>query len=321
MAMNKLRVGSLFSGAGMLDLGLEWAGMETIFQVEIDPWNQHLLEKNFPNTIKYTDIKEVDCEDLPRVDVLAGGFPCQPVSIAGKKKAQEDERWLWPEFARIIRGLRPRFVLVENVPGLLGRGFGEVLADLSTLGYDAEWTTFPAAFVGSPHQRDRLWLVAYSNIERWNGWTGNIGEASGRNEPSDSSNNLADTSSERGSSGLSEATSRGEWKQASSEVLDNESGGRREGSTEDLADSKGIGVEGYRTDWFVIPPAPIITEIFRRYRTGRGADYWATEPELGRLAHGTPRRVHRLWSLGNGVVPQVAEVIGRLIVDANNKAS
>lgn len=270
-----MKVGSLFSGAGMLDLGLAWAGMETVFQVEIDSWNQHLLEKNFPGTVKFTDIRRVDSEILPRVDVLAGGFPCQPVSVAGKKRAQEDERWLWPEFARIIRGLRPKYILVENVPGLINRGLGEVLCDLYTLGYDAEWTTFPAAYIGSPHQRDRLWLVAYPNIKRWNGGTGSIAQENGRNESSNSSKSLADT--------------------------------------------KSIGMERDWSDWIIFPPAQVLEEIFRRYRAGRGKDQWAIEPGLGRLANGTPNRVHRLWSLGNGVVPQVAEIVGRLIIEADKR--
>jgi len=104
--------------------------------------------------------------DNDKVDVICGGFPCQPVSLAGKRMAQDDPRWLWPHFARTIRILQPRYVVVENVPGLLSRGMGDVLGDLSTIGYDAEWQTIPAAAVGAPHRRDRIWIVAYapSNI-------------------------------------------------------------------------------------------------------------------------------------------------------------
>ncbi len=154
-----MNVGSLFSGIGGIDLGLERAGMRVSWQCEIDPWCRGILARHWPDTPQYGDIRTIDA-DTPRVDVLAGGFPCQPVSLAGKGLAQADERWLWPEFARCIRVLRPRYVIAENVPGLLTRGLDLVLADLAALGFDAEWTVFGARDVGAPHKRDRVWIVA-----------------------------------------------------------------------------------------------------------------------------------------------------------------
>lgn len=115
-----LRVGSLFAGIGGLDLGLERAGMKIVWQVEIDPFCLRMLEKHWPEVPKYGDIRQLTGEELEEVDLIAAGFPCQPVSVAGKKRGTEDERWLWPEAARIIRMVRPKYVLVENVPGLLG---------------------------------------------------------------------------------------------------------------------------------------------------------------------------------------------------------
>jgi DNA (cytosine-5)-methyltransferase 1 len=153
-----LTVGSLFSGIGGLDLGLERAGMRVIWQAEIEPYCRAVLKKRWPSVKLYGNVGEID-ERTPRPDLVCGGFPCQPVSVAGKRLAQRDERWLWPEFARVLRILRPRLVLVENVPGLAIRGFGDVLGDLAALGYDAEWDCISAAALGAPHLRNRIFLV------------------------------------------------------------------------------------------------------------------------------------------------------------------
>jgi DNA (cytosine-5)-methyltransferase 1 len=167
--------GSLFSGIGGIDLGLERAGMECKWQVEIDPYCQKVLEKHWPHVKRYGDIKTVG-EELERVDLIAGGFPCQPVSRAGLRLNQSDERWLWPEFFRIIRLVRPRFVFVENVPGLLDHGIADILGDLAQSGHDAEWESISAASVGAPHIRDRVWILAYAgqqsrDLERRHNWT------------------------------------------------------------------------------------------------------------------------------------------------------
>ena len=156
-----MKVGSLFSGIGGLELGLERAGMKVVWQVERDEFCRRVLAKHWPDVQRFEDVHDVGAHNLEPVDLICGGFPCQPVSVAGKRKAQDDERWLWPEFARIIRELRPRYALMENVPGLLVRGFGDVLGDLATLGYDAEWESIPASAVGAPHRRDRVWIVAH----------------------------------------------------------------------------------------------------------------------------------------------------------------
>jgi DNA (cytosine-5)-methyltransferase 1 len=152
--------GSLFSGIGGFDLGLERAGMTPLWQVEIDDYCRRVLAKHWPGVKRYGDIREIT--DLEPVDLICGGFPCQPVSVAGKRLAQSDERWLWPEFYRIVRMVRPRFVLVENVPGLLTAGIGDVLGDLAASGYDAEWSVLSACTLGAPHTRERLFIVAYS---------------------------------------------------------------------------------------------------------------------------------------------------------------
>lgn len=188
--------GSLFAGIGGLDLGLERAGMVCKWQVELDPYCRAVLEKHWPDVPRWDDAttflaqpgrfngdargrpheKSVSspASDVERrrcqVDLICGGFPCQPVSHAGKRTGTSDARWLWPEFARILGVLRPRYALIENVPGLLtandGGAFSEVLGDLARLGYDAEWTSVPAAAVGAPHLRYRVFVVAYANRGR-----------------------------------------------------------------------------------------------------------------------------------------------------------
>ena len=159
--MTDLTFGSLFSGIGGIDLGLERAGWKCRWQIESDPNRSAILARHWPHVPRYGKIEEVDFEQLEPVELIAGGFPCQPVSSAGKRQVQRDERWLWPHFARAIRTLRPGFAIIENVAGILFRGFGDLLTDLSDCRYDAEWQMLPAAAFGAPHLRQRMWIVAY----------------------------------------------------------------------------------------------------------------------------------------------------------------
>ncbi|MDD3089962.1 MAG: DNA (cytosine-5-)-methyltransferase [Candidatus Omnitrophica bacterium] len=165
--MIPLTVGSLFSGIGGFELGLErTCGFKTAWQCEINPFCLKVLEKHWPGVKRFADIKKMGVEEeIPHVDVVCGGFPCQPVSCAGKRKGAKDERWLWPEFCRVVRCVRPEWVLIENVPGLLsadsGRLFAGILRDLSESGYDAEWNIVSAASVGAPHLRRRVFIVAH----------------------------------------------------------------------------------------------------------------------------------------------------------------
>jgi hypothetical protein len=141
-----LSVGGLFSGIGGLELGLERAGMRVLWHCEQDPFCRAVLKRHWPDNPCFPDVREVRGAEVPRVDLLCGGFPCQDVSAAGRRAGILGERsGLWAEFARLVRELRPRYVLVENVPGLLVRGLGDVLGDLADDGYDAEWDGIPAA--------------------------------------------------------------------------------------------------------------------------------------------------------------------------------
>jgi DNA (cytosine-5)-methyltransferase 1 len=158
-----LTVGSLFSGIGGIELGLERTGyFKTLWQVENDPYATEVLKKHWPKVKRYGDIRTV--KKLPYADLICGGFPCQDISNAGQRKGITGERsGLWKEFVRIIRLVRPKYILVENVSALISRGLDIVLWDLAQSGYDAEWTIISACAFGASHPRQRLFLVAYPN--------------------------------------------------------------------------------------------------------------------------------------------------------------
>lgn len=165
-----ITVGSCFSGIGGLELGLEWTGgFETRWQIENDEYASAVLRKHWPNVKRYSDIRDVVRPEP--VDLICGGFPCQDVSVAGKRAGLEGKRsTLWGEMYRLICEVRPRWVVAENVPGLLssdgGRFFGNILRDLASTGYDAEWGLLSAAGVGAPHLRQRVFIVANANGRR-----------------------------------------------------------------------------------------------------------------------------------------------------------
>lgn len=163
--------GSLFSGIGGFELAARWCGFTNVFSCEIEPFNRRVLHHHFPESELHDDIKEMDATQYHgRVDIISGGFPCQPYSVAGKRLGKDDERHLWPEMLRIIREVAPAYVVGENVRGLVnwsgGMVFEEVCADLEAEGYDVQPFILPAAGVGAPHRRDRVWFVAYSNDRR-----------------------------------------------------------------------------------------------------------------------------------------------------------
>ena len=157
---------SLFSGIGGFDLAAEWAGWTNAFNCEIDPFCQKILKYHFPDAKQYRDIKTTDFAVWRgRIDVLTGGFPCQPFSLAGKRKGTEDERHLWPEMLRAIQQIRPRWIVGENVFGIVnwseGMVFEQVCSDMETEGYEVQPFILPACAVGAPHRRDRCWFIAH----------------------------------------------------------------------------------------------------------------------------------------------------------------
>jgi len=169
----KLALLDIFSGIGGFSLGLERSGFfRTVAFCEIEPFPRRVLKKHWPDVPIYEDVRTLTADTLQRdgiaIDAICGGFPCQDISVAGKGAGIEGERsGLWSEYARIIGEIRPRFVIVENVAALLGRGLDRVLGDLAALGYDAEWDCIPASYVGDPHNRDRIWIAAHSKRSEW----------------------------------------------------------------------------------------------------------------------------------------------------------
>jgi len=276
----RLTFGSLFAGIGGLDLGLERVGLTCKYQVEIDDYATRVLQKHWPDVPRFRDVRSVGAHNLPAVDLICGSFPCQGISDAGKRAGFDDPRsGLWAEFARIIRELRPRYVLVENVAALLHRGLGRVLGDLAALRYDAEWECIPAAAVGAPHIRDRVFILAYTD------------------------------SAERGQ------IAKGDFPNGHDSGRQKTPGGFATRSTDgrapNVADSDSHEQHGRRgtlqVGWFGGAQA------LAAARERSGVE-WSAEPGMGRVANGVPNRVDRLRGLGLAVVPQVAEYIGRCII-------
>ena len=252
-----MNFGSLFAGIGGIDLGLERAGMTCKWQVEIDDFCQKILTLRLPIATRFLDVHVCGNQNLGKVDLIAGGFPCQPISVAGSRLGEEDERWLWDEYYRIIREIKPRWIMVENVAGLRftanGKLFGWVLRDLAQSGYDAEWfSIFSGEKFGLPHKRERVFLLAYPPGLGWN--------------------LLGDKTRNQIERSILQAQNK----------------------------------SGYR---------------WRLKDGGHSAKSvgWVVEPNIRGGNDGIPSELDkaRIKALGNAVVPQVAEHIGRMIMEAN----
>lgn len=295
-----LTVGSLFSGIGGLDLGLERAGMRVIWQSEIDPYANQVLAKHWPTIPNHGNIKEIDWTQIERPDIICGGYPCQPFSQAGHRKGEEDPRHLWPWVRDCISALRPRYAILENVRGHLSLGGTAVLADLAAIGYDAEWDIVSAQSVGANHRRDRIFIVAYpngSNAPDGRQCQNVPGEdPRGRDDRNGSGSNFGEVSvGGTGQGARDVAHPNNTWHN------DSDTGRER---------------------------AQVLTERRRVFNetaaSSRAERYglnWVSEPDVGRVANGIPRRVDRLKCLGNAVVPQVAEYVGRLVKEHSNEQS
>jgi len=156
--------GSVFSGIGGFDLAAQWMGWKNIFQVEKDDWCRKVLAKNFPKTERFADIKDFTGHEYAnRIDVISGGFPCQPFSVAGQRKGKDDDRYLWEEMLRVIATIKPTYVVGENVTGIIGLALDTVLSDLEAHDYTTETFIIPACSKNAWHRRDRVWIVAYAN--------------------------------------------------------------------------------------------------------------------------------------------------------------
>jgi len=303
--------GSLFSGIGGFDLAAEWMGWNNIFQVENDSFCNKILAKNFPDTLRFGDIVEFnkmlkdgqiitdtrlfgseECEKqtkrtvkynkgkykLPAIDIITGGFPCQPFSQAGKRKGTDDSRYLWPEMLTTIRTLKPSYVVGENVAGLVsmenGKTLDGIFSDLENEGYEIESFIIPACSVGAWHRRDRIWIIAYNkSTGEWN----EVGKY-GRQR-------------RKHTEGIQSEMVQQKDRQAQDNTIT--------GGNQDVPDTTGIYAQGQ----------------YNRQRKIKswGSDWWKTESSVGRVAHGIPDRVDRLKGLGNAIVPKVAFEIFKAI--------
>jgi len=311
-----VRVLDLFAGIGGFSLGLERAGMRTVAFCEIDAYCREILARHWPGIPCYADVRRLTAARLAAdgvgaVDVVCGGFPCQDVSNAGTREGLAGERsGLWREFARLLGELRPRYAIVENVSALLGRGFDCVLGDLAALGFDAEWHCIPASYVGAPHRRDRVWVVAYANSEalrldqQWvqsrRQHLPHSGDAKSceHGEPQP----LADTHAERCECGR-QSQRAGEPRACGCEP-------HRCGVPAPGADPDRDRLERSLAAW------ASQRQAFRSAH-GRHPSWWEIEPDVGRVVDGIPDWVERLSALGNAVVPAIAELIGAALMQGS----
>jgi DNA (cytosine-5)-methyltransferase 1 len=308
----------LFSGIGGFSLALEKVGFKTVAFCERDEYCRLLLQKHWKGVKIYNDIKKCKGEDFKKeigtIDILTGGFPCQPYSVAGKQKGTDDDRYLWPEMFRVIKEVQPTFVIAENVRGLIniqdGMVFETVCSNLESEGFEVQTFVIPAAGVGAPHKRDRVWIVGYSEhngsltskIKR-----GNHEINAGTQERQNTTLESKRTSGSRNNEIME--NSRRTLRQGSEFGKENANESRQEdayqfersssASEHHVADTKRVYVQGQQDR--------------SRQEQSRGESWWEFEPNVGRVANGVPGRVHRLKALGNSIVPQIAEEIGKAI--------
>lgn len=288
-----MKVLDLFSGIGGFSLGLERAGMETVAFCEFDKHAQKVLKKHWPDVTIYEDVRTLDGKQFRgTIDVVCGGFPCQDISVAGNQAGIEEgtRSGLWSECARLLGEIRPRYAIFENVTALLNGGGGDwfkrVLWDISEVGYDAEWHCIPASELGAHHHRDRIWIIAYPkrNTSRTNA--------------------------------RAQSRASNEWEklqQKNREALPGNTGS----ICKDVADTNLLGCERHSEAGNPEEVRPRISELIKRLINDKQSEGWEVEPCVGRVANGVPRRSHRLKQLGNAVVPQIPDAIGRAIMEAS----
>ena len=398
----KLKVLDLFSGLGGFSLGLERTGhFETVAFCEIDKFCKLILDKHWKGTKIYDNVKEITKERLEAdgiefPDIITGGFPCQSFSVAGKQKGTSDDRYLWPEMFRIIKIFKPRYVIGENVRGIVnienGMVFETVCSNLEDEGYEVQPFLIPAASVGAPHRRERIWFIAireesvvdtnnirfeqHNETEKTTSWRGTSATSESTSDVGDTKHDGLSTSKIEGSSAASSNNNEkgqnetSEFKgtggsrdsenvensrrtlQQGTELFDtNEDEIREEDANQhqrsgspsesDVANaesirtgesrefnqeerSEGSGSTQSNGSSSNDANANLNREKWNQSEDRKGSrveqdDWWLVEPNVGRVAYGVSGRVHRLKALGNSIVPQIVEEIGRAIIKAERE--
>ena len=300
---------SLFSGIGGIDLAAELAGFKTVGQCEWADYPTKVLEKHWPDVPRWRDIRTLTREDfyertgLGTVDVISGGFPCQPFSTAGKRRGKDDDRYLWPEMLRVIQEIRPAWVVGENVAGIVSMALDTVLSDLESIGYTCQAFVIPACAVDAPHRRDRVAIVAHTNSKRHIYSQPEKQPAEGREpaQPKLKSGGKAVAHADR------ERLQGGELYETPDKGGTTEPHRSVGQCRENVSDA-----ESTECAW---------RWAGTRQRRGEPgcSGWWPAEPDVGRMAHGVPHRVDRLKCLGNAVVPQQFYPIFRAIADLDNE--
>jgi DNA (cytosine-5)-methyltransferase 1 len=305
--MEKLRVLDLFSGIGGFSLGLErTGGFETVAFCEIEEFPRKVLAKHWPDVPCLTDVRKITKGDVDGpIDVICGGYPCQPFSTAGKRAGEKDDRHLWPEVNRLLDVFRPSWFIGENVAGHISMGLDSVLSDLENTGYASRVFLIPACAVDAKHRRDRIWIVANSDSRRRGEQEERQGQQPGRAETKRSSEDVAHPQGER-----RRKTGQPEQRPSIGSAGTSPTPGHV-AHTKSISGGPGCGEAGSIGNRHVFADSGQIDD--------QGWITWPVEPDVGRVANGVPNRVDRLKALGNAVVPQIPEMIGHAILEAEGR--
>ena len=361
-----LKTLDLFSGIGGFTIGLERAGFKTVAFCEIDKYCRLVLKKHWKDIKIYDDVRKItrqqheqDGRELP--EIITGGFPCQPFSVAGRQKGTGDNRYLWPEMFRVIKEFKPRWIIAENVRGIIniqhGMVFERVHTDLESQGYETQTFIIPAAGVGAPHRRDRVWIVGYSEhngspsatqsrITSTTSDNNTQGKDTARKSPGAGGSNDSEvmansrriirgqqstrnkesigsgTSQETKWSADSDSVARSGKREkimADSSSIQSDGRGRSNDSIKEQGQKQAGGTSGSVANTNsergrLRNNQRQNAKDVRKSSQGQRNGWWDIEPDVGRVADGVQGRIYRLKGLGNAIVPQIAEEIGKAII-------